>query len=100
MARRCVRGVRVDVKTYARRYAVDAQRMGIEFAFQRTENTKVRKKQVEMLKTYVGIVIGRAWIGIPAPVASTSCSIRLEYKYLDSMRIYKPVAYIKLTVLG
>jgi hypothetical protein len=46
MARRCVQGVRVDVKIYARRYAVDVQRVGIECAFQRTENTKVRKNQM------------------------------------------------------
>jgi hypothetical protein len=38
---------------------------------------------------------GKAWIGIPAPVSTTSCSIRLEYKKLDSMRIYKRVAYIR-----
>jgi hypothetical protein len=35
--------VRVDVKIYARRYVVDVRRMGVECAFQRTENTKVRK---------------------------------------------------------
>jgi hypothetical protein len=44
-------------------------------------------------------VIGRAGIGIPAPVAPTSCSIRLEYKYSDPKRIYKRVAYIRF-VLG
>jgi hypothetical protein len=45
MARRWVRGVRVDVKIYARRYAVDVQRMGIGRVFQPTENTKVRKNR-------------------------------------------------------
>jgi hypothetical protein len=38
-------------------------------------------------------VVGRAWIGIPAPVAPRSCSTNLEDKSLDSMRVYKRVAY-------
>jgi hypothetical protein len=44
-------------------------------------------------------VIVRAWIWVSAPVAPTSCSTSLEYKYLDSMRVYKRVAYIRF-VLG
>jgi hypothetical protein len=42
---RCVQGVHIDVKIYARRYAVDGQRMGIGRVFQPTENTKVRKNR-------------------------------------------------------
>jgi hypothetical protein len=38
-------------------------------------------------------VVGRAWIGIPAPVSQRSCSTNLEYKSLDLMRVYKRVAY-------
>jgi hypothetical protein len=44
-------------------------------------------------------VIGRAWIRIPAPVATRSCSTTLEYKCVDLMRVYKHVAYIRF-VLG
>jgi hypothetical protein len=38
-------------------------------------------------------VVGRGWIRIPAPVSQRSCSTDLEYKSLDSMRVYKRVAY-------
>jgi hypothetical protein len=47
----------------------------------------------------VRCVVGRAWIGIPAPVTPTLCSTTLEYECLDSMRVYKCVAYIRF-VLG
>jgi hypothetical protein len=83
--------VKVDVE----RRTVDVQRMG---SFQRAENTGLVKTN-EVLKTYVRMmrrVIGRAWIGIPAPVSLTSCSTGLKYKCLDSMRgNYKCVAYMK-----
>jgi hypothetical protein len=54
-----------------------------------------QKKPHEITTTYVRMkcVVGRAWIGIPAPVAPRSCSTNLEYKSLDSMRVYKRVAY-------
>jgi hypothetical protein len=46
MARRCVQGGHVDEKIYARRYAVDVQRMGRGGVFQGTENTNVTKNQM------------------------------------------------------
>jgi hypothetical protein len=49
-----------------------------------------------MPKTYMRVtkcVVGRAWIGIPAPVTPRSCSTSLECKCLDLIRAYKCVAY-------
>jgi hypothetical protein len=76
--------------------------MRIGFALQRAENTKVRKKPYEIPRTHVRMmkcVVGRACIGVPAPVALTSCSASLEYQCLDSMRVYKCVAY-RIFLLG
>jgi hypothetical protein len=93
MARRYVQGVSVHVKMDRERCTVGVQKMG---TFQRAENMEVRKKPHEITRTYVRMmkcVFGRAWVGIPAPVAPRLCSTNLEYKSLDSMRVYKRVAY-------
>jgi hypothetical protein len=61
-----------------------------------------QKKSDEIPKTYVRImrcVIGRAWVGIPAPVTPTLCSTTLGYKWLDLMRVYKRITYIRF-ILG
>jgi hypothetical protein len=63
--------------------------------FQRAESM-CQQKPHEMPKTYRRVtkcVVGRAWIGIPAPVAPRSCSTSLQCKCLDWMRVYKCVAY-------
>jgi hypothetical protein len=81
MARRCVQGVCVDVKIYVQRHAADMRRMGIGSALQRAENTEVRKKPHEILRTHMRMmrcIVGRAWIGVPPLVALTSCSTSLE----------------------
>jgi hypothetical protein len=55
-----------------------------------------QKKPHEIPRTHVRMtkcVVGRACIGVPAPVALTSCSTSLEYQCLDSMTVYKSVAY-------
>jgi hypothetical protein len=99
VARKCVQGVHVDKKICAQRYPVDVRRMERGCVVQRTENSKVRRKKLnEILTTYMRMtrcVVGRAWIGIPAPVSPTSWSINLGYTYLDAIRVYKHVAYIR-----
>ena len=68
------------------------QRMRI---FQRAESM-CQQKPHEMPKTYRRVtkcVVGRAWIGIPAPVTPRLCSTSLECKCLDKMRVHKRVAY-------
>jgi hypothetical protein len=93
MARRYVQGVCVHVKMDMERCTVGVQKMG---TFQRAENTEVRKKPHEITRTYARMmkcVVGRGYIGVPAPVSQRSCSTNLEYKSLDSMRVYKCVAY-------